>query len=92
VGIQLRRRQNIVYVEVVMNYKLLPEEDILKKQRYVVKFKGSPYGYRDVMLAWCREHFGEHNPSYKNPRWSEDWSGFYFKNESDMMLFMLRWA
>jgi hypothetical protein len=75
-----------------MNYKLLPEEDILKKQRYIVKFRGSLYDYRDAMRTWCSENFGPNNSSYKNPRWSEDWAGFYFKNEGDMMLFMLRWS
>ena len=75
-----------------MSYTLYSDEDIQKKQRYVVKFKGTLYHCRDEMIYWCREQFGPHSPSYKNPRWSEDWNGFYFKNESDMMVFMLRWS
>jgi len=75
-----------------MSYTLYPDEDILKKQRYIVKYRGSLYGHRDEMLAWCVEQFGTHSPAYKNPRWSENWDRFCFKNESDMMLFMLRWS
>jgi hypothetical protein len=75
-----------------MSYTLYTEEDILKKQRYIVRYRGHLYNVKDDMLAWCREQFGSHSTSYKNPRWSQDWNGFYFKNESDMMLFMLRWS
>lgn len=37
---------------------------------------------------WCRERFGEE----KNGTWDRTWAGFAFKNESDYVMFKLRWS
>lgn len=45
------------------------------------------------MLQWCEESFGPHlDWSHKNRRWFANNQKFYFRNEHDRMLFLLRWA
>lgn len=36
---------------------------------------------------WCKEHFGK-----SGTRWFEKSRKFYFKDEKDMTLFILRWS
>lgn len=38
-------------------------------------------------IAWCQEHFGK-----SGVRWFEKKKKFYFKDEKDMTMFILRWC
>lgn len=38
-------------------------------------------------IEWCTEHFGK-----SGTRWFEKKGKFYFKDEKDMTLFILRWS
>lgn len=48
----------------------------------------------DKMEAWCRDTIGESNPTNTWPSASTNWfmnnSAFWFREESDMMAFILR--
>lgn len=39
------------------------------------------------MREWCVQHFGK-----SGQRWFEQFNKFYFKNEEDMTMFILRWS
>ena len=41
----------------------------------------------DDVLEWCKEHFGK-----SGSRWFEKNKKFYFKDEKDMSMFILRWS
>jgi hypothetical protein len=41
----------------------------------------------DDAIEWCKEHFGK-----SGSRWFEKEKKFFFKNEKDMTLFILRWS
>ena len=38
-------------------------------------------------ITWCLEHFGK-----SGHRWYENQSKFFFKDERDMSMFILRWS
>ena len=38
-------------------------------------------------IEWCKEHFGK-----SGHRWYENQSKFFFKDERDMSMFILRWS
>lgn len=38
-------------------------------------------------IEWCKEHFGK-----SGSRWYEYQSKFFFKDERDMSMFILRWS
>lgn len=38
-------------------------------------------------VDWCKEHFGK-----SGSRWYEHQSKFFFKDERDMSMFILRWS
>lgn len=52
----------------------------------------------DEMIEWCVETFGPTAPIWGekapnvNMRWYANNSKFWFKNEADLTLFMLRWS
>ena len=41
----------------------------------------------ELATAWCREQYGN-----SGARWFEKERKFYFKNEKDMTMFILRWS
>ena len=43
--------------------------------------------YNEQAQAWCRERFGT-----SASRWFEKKDKFYFKNEKDLTLFLLKWS
>lgn len=38
-------------------------------------------------ITWCKEHFGK-----SGHRWYENQKKFFFKDERDMSMFILRWS
>lgn len=41
------------------------------------------------MIEWCEKQFGKGGSGH---RWFEHHNRFYFKNEEDMTMFVLRWS
>lgn len=48
----------------------------------------------DEMLAWCTNTYGKSSDAWDNEagRWYCNDSRFWFRNESDSVMFILRWA
>jgi hypothetical protein len=47
----------------------------------------TPLDLNEQAQAWCRERFGN-----SGSRWFEKKDKFYFKDEKDLTLFILRWS
>lgn len=70
----------------------LDEGKVFGQPYYTVKPKGIPW-YE--MEPWCRETFGP-TPEFgvwePNARWYMNAEQFWFRDEKDRMLFVLRWS
>lgn len=59
-----------------------------------------PYCYeRDItrfddldVIEWCEQMFGLSESEDDNTRWLTTFRGYYFKNEKDFILTVLRWS
>ena len=49
--------------------------------------ESTPLDLNEQAQAWCRERFGT-----SVSRWFEKKDKFYFRNEKDLTLFLLRWS
>jgi hypothetical protein len=54
------------------------------------RFDGIARNQWDEMRAWCRDHLW-HGGHYE-PRWGVEYPTFYFWDEKEYALFLLRWA
>jgi hypothetical protein len=71
-------------------YWAQPERDLLFRS------DGSPFGDRrarhantEPLAAWCVERFG---PDERNKRWTQNHDMFWFRDESDLTMFLIRWS
>jgi hypothetical protein len=87
------------WIEVEMD---LPKEKIVMVTERKSKYKHKVTVPTDMngdleatMRTWCKDTFGEGGRN-KHLRWRYGWtnkhSTFYFKNDGDVSLFLLRWA
>ena len=53
----------------------------------IARTENTPLDINDQAQAWCRERFGT-----SASRWFEKKDKFFFKNEHDLTLFILRWS
>jgi hypothetical protein len=53
----------------------------------IARTENTPEDINKQAQAWCRERFGT-----SATRWFEKKDKFYFKNETDMTMFILRWS
>lgn len=53
----------------------------------IARTEDTPLDLNDQAQAWCRERFGT-----SASRWFEKKDKFYFRNEKDLTLFILRWS
>lgn len=53
----------------------------------IARTEKTPLDINEQAQAWCFERFGK-----STTRWFEKKDKFYFKNEQDLTLFILRWS
>jgi hypothetical protein len=53
----------------------------------IAKTESTPVDLNEQAQAWCKEMFGK-----SAARWFEKKDRFYFRNEKDLTLFLLRWS
>jgi len=53
----------------------------------IARAEHTPLDINQQAQAWCKEKFGS-----SASRWFEKKDRFYFKNEKDLSLFILRWS
>jgi hypothetical protein len=53
----------------------------------IAKTESTPLDLNEQAQAWCKEMFGK-----SAARWFEKKDRFYFRNEKDLTLFLLRWS
>lgn len=53
----------------------------------IARTEDTPLDLNDQAQAWCKERFGT-----SASRWFEKKDKFYFRNEKDLTLFILRWS
>ena len=53
----------------------------------IAKTESTPLDLNEQAQTWCREMFGK-----SAARWFEKKDRFYFRNEKDLTLFLLRWS
>jgi hypothetical protein len=53
----------------------------------IARTEGTALDINEQAQAWCRERFGN-----SASRWFEKKDKFYFKNEKDLTLFILKWS
>jgi hypothetical protein len=53
----------------------------------MAKTESTPVDLNEQAQAWCKEMFGK-----SAARWFEKKDKFYFRNEKDLTLFLLRWS
>ena len=71
-------------------------EDYLKSFSYWAQFVGGRFGDRQDRIEqagqWCTEYFGVADTIWEGGVWNFSDSKFYFKNEADRSMFLLRWS
>ena len=53
----------------------------------IARTESTPLDLNEQAQIWCREKFGK-----SGSRWFEKKDKFYFKNEKDLTMFILRWS
>jgi hypothetical protein len=46
----------------------------------------------DEVMCWCRDTYGSEGPGLPNDRWCEYRGKFWFRDEKDLAVFVLRWS
>ena len=53
----------------------------------IARTESTPLDLNEQAQAWCYERFGK-----STTRWFEKKDKFYFRNEKDLTLFLLKWS
>jgi hypothetical protein len=71
-------------------------EDFLKSFSYWAQLIGGRFSDRternELAGQWCMEYFGVPDTTWEGGVWNFSNGKFYFKNESDRSMFVLRWS
>ena len=71
-------------------------EDYLMSFSYWAQFIGGRFSDRQERIEqaalWCTEYFGVPDTTWEGGIWNIINSKFYFKNETDRSMFLLRWS
>lgn len=57
---------------------------------YIKRFDFASVEDFNEMVCWCKKTF--YHGGYYEPSWWHDYHTFYFGDEKEYMLFLLRWA
>ena len=57
---------------------------------FVKRFDFAAAEHWDEMIAWCRNNL--YHGGYYEPNWSVEYPSFYFRDEKEYTLFLLRWS
>ena len=57
---------------------------------FVKRFDGVSMARWQEMADWCYNNL--YHGGYYEPRWHHQYPSFYFKDEKEYMLFLLRWS
>jgi hypothetical protein len=57
---------------------------------FIKRFDGVSDQQWNAMRKWCVDHL--YHGGHYEPNWNAIWPSFYFKDEKEYTLFLLRWA
>lgn len=57
---------------------------------FIKRFDGIDLDLWDKMIKWCRDNL--YHGGHYEPNWGVQYPTFYFKEEREYILFLLRWS